>query len=65
MQHDDKSPWFFYDYVNPAPQFRQMGEDYDFHKNRKVVDVSEGEDLTALSDNPGVGRKPVQVPGYE
>lgn len=58
----DKS-WYFYDIIEPAPQFRGVGQDYKEQENKPTY-VSEGEDSDALSDSPGQGKLPVSWSGY-
>ena len=61
MIGDTARPWYFYDFVDPAPKFRDMGPDYEWDSEADYVSEGEG----PLSDNPGDRKAPVDVPGYE
>ena len=58
-------PWFVYDLIQPVAMFRKLPPEYwGSRSGRAEVDVSEGDDSDALSEQPGPDRKPVKVPGY-
>ena len=61
-QIDFTRPWFICDWVDPAPKFRRMGDDYDWDNPDECVSM--GEDQSALADIREEGTKPVFVYGY-
>ena len=61
-KRDWSHPWYFYDIIEPAPQFRKIPDDYLV--DPKDPHISEGEDSDDLSDTPGEDKLPVYTPGY-
>ena len=54
-------PWYFYDRVDPVPQFRHVGPDLNVSRGDYVPRVRR-EDMTGFYEE---GAKPVRVYGYE
>ena len=55
-------PWYLFDFVDPAPKFRHLEDEFD--SLREKDDVSEGDYSEDLTDNPSTDTKPVSVYGY-